>query len=99
MRMIYKQINKFMENKIPKCITDFRKRNGSQHSLVIMLEKWRKVEDKKENISTIFIYLSNTFDTINHDLLLAKLRAYGFMCSYLKSWKAKMELERKIRRS
>ena len=37
-RVIYKQINNFMENKISKCITGFRKSHGTQHSLTIMLE-------------------------------------------------------------
>ena len=36
-RVIYKQINNFMENKISKCITGFRKSHGTQHSLTIML--------------------------------------------------------------
>ena len=41
-RVIYKQINKFMENKISKCVTGFRKSHGTQHSLIAMLEKWKK---------------------------------------------------------
>ena len=56
-----------------------------------MLEKWKKTLDKLENVCTIFMDLSKAFDTINHDLLLAKLKVYGFsenaltlMCSYLK---------------
>ena len=43
--------------------------------------------------------LSNTFDTINHDLLLAKPHAYGFsknalnlMCSYLKNRKQRVQI-------
>ena len=41
--------------------------------------------------------LSKVFDTINHDLLLAKIKAYGFskdalslVCSYLKNHKRKV---------
>ena len=38
-RVIYKQINNFMEKKISKCVTGFRKSHGTQHSLIAMLEK------------------------------------------------------------
>ena len=38
-RVIYKQINSFMENKISNCVTGFRKSHGTQHSLIVMLEK------------------------------------------------------------
>ena len=91
-KIIYKQINIYMQYKTSKHITGFRKSHGTQHSLIIMLEKWKSALDKGENISVSFMDLSNAFYTINHDLLLAKLKAYGFsinvldvMCSYLKN--------------
>ena len=56
-----------------------------------MLEEWKALLEKGEYVSVIFMDLSKAFDTINHDLLLAKLKAYGFshnalafMLSYLK---------------
>ena len=102
-RVIYKQINNFMENKISKCVTGFRKSRGTQHSLIVMLQKPKKALDKEENMSAIFMDLSKAFDTLNHDLLLAKLKAYGFskqalsfMCSYLKNRRQRVQINNKF---
>ena len=68
-----------------------------------MLEKWKKVLNEEENMSAIFMGLSKAFETINHDLLLAKLKAYSFskqalifMCSYLKNWRQRVQISNKF---
>ena len=83
-RSIYKQINSYKYHKLSKYITSFRKCHGTQHSLLVMLEKSKKALDKEDNICTIFMDLQIALDTINHDLPLAKLKAYGFPENALK---------------
>ena len=43
-----------------------------------MLEKWKNTLDKGGFVCAIFMDLSKAFVTMNHDLLNAKLGAYGF---------------------
>ena len=38
-----------MEDKLSKCLTDFRKSHGTQHLLLTVLEKWKK-QLTRENV-------------------------------------------------
>ena len=92
-----------MTNKLAHSITGFRKSYGTQNSIVVMLQKWKRALDKGEYVSALFTNLSKGFDTINYDLLIAKLKAYGFykealklMKSYLKNRKRKVQINNKF---
>ena len=92
-----------MRNKLAHSITGFRKSYGTQNSLVVMLEKWKRALDKGECISALFMDLSKAFDTINHDLLIVKPKAYGFskealklMKIYLRNKKQKGQIKHKF---
>ena len=71
--------------------------------LVTILEKWKTAVDNGECVSALFLDLSKAFDTINHDLLLAKLKAYRFspnalklMHSYLNNRKQQVQINNKF---
>ena len=78
----------------------YRESYNTQHVLMYMymyirlIEEWRKNLDNNYFIGAVLMDLSKAFDCIPHDLVIAKLAAYGFdknmICyiySYLKSRK------------
>ena len=75
---IYSQIYKYFENIFSKEQCGFRKKYNTQHCLLIMVEKWRKILDKGGHCAAVLTDLSKAFDCIPHDLLIAKLAAYKF---------------------
>ena len=56
----------------------FRKGNSTQHALLNLLKKWQKTLDKFGLIGTVLMDLSEAYDFLPHDLLIAKLFAYRF---------------------
>ena len=88
-RIMHMQIDTFMRDKLSKLLTGFRKNHSTQHCLMSMLEMWKNTLDKGGYVSAIFMDLSKAFDTLNHNLLIAKLGAYGFerdSLSFMKSY-------------
>ena len=49
-----------------------------------MTEKWRTTLDNKKVIAALSMNLSKRFDGLPHDILIAKIHAYGFEMSALK---------------
>ena len=99
----YSQANNELHDRQSSSITGFRKSHGAENSLVVMLEKWKRALDKGEYVSALFMDLSKAFDTINLDLLIAKLRAYGLskealklMKSHLKNRKQTVQIDNKF---
>ena len=82
-RIFAAQINSYMFDKLSEKLCGFRKGHSTQHLLLKLVEKWRKTLDNKGTAGTILMDLSKAFDSLPHDLLIAKLEAYGFSLSAL----------------
>ena len=82
--MISKQLSDFFENILPKFQCGFRKGYGAHHCLLMMLETWKQATDNNKAFGALLTDLSKTFDCLSHDLLIAKLHAYGLDLASLK---------------
>ena len=93
-----KQIISYTDQFLSNFLCGYRKGYSTQTALISMLEKWRKTLDIKGCAGATLMDLSKLFDTINHELLLTKLHAYGFsmhslliLSSYLSNRKQRVK--------
>ena len=73
-RLISKQLSEFFESILSKFQCGFRKGYGA----------WKEATDNNKAFESLLTDLSEAFDCLSHDLLIAKLHAYGLYLASLK---------------
>ena len=98
-RCIYDQIEKYFDAILSIYQCGFRKGYSAQHCLMSLIEKWKESVDSGGAFGALLTDLSKAFDCLPHDLLIAKLNAYGFdkkalklIHSYLSSRKQSLKV-------
>ena len=76
-KIIYDQLYEYLENFLSELLCGFRKAHSTQHALFRLIQKWQAERDSGSYVGTILMDLSKAYDCLLHDLLIAKLEAYG----------------------
>ena len=56
-RILYNQLNDFMKDKLSNILTGFRKGHSTQHSLLTMIEKWKRALDENMKVGAIYFWI------------------------------------------
>ena len=98
-RDMEEQILSYMEKFLSPFLCGFRRGFSTQHCIMVMLELFKKGLDQGNAAGALLTDISKTFDCINHELLIAKMEAYGFdhssltyICSYLSDRKQRTKI-------
>ena len=83
-RSFHNQMYDYFDSIFSKYQCGFRKGHNPQHCLLYMIEKNKQARDNNKVFAVGLTELSKEFDCINHELLIAKLIAYGFDSPSLK---------------
>ncbi len=88
--IIADQLMNFFCNIFDDMLCAYRKKYGTQHVLVKLIDSWKCALDEDMYTGTILMDLSKAFDCVPHGLLITKMYVYGlsrnaceFMSSYL----------------
>ena len=74
---MYDQLYEYIVHFLNQLQCGFRKAYSTQLALFRLLQKWQKELDSGGFIGIILMDLSKAYDCLPHDLLKAKLEAYG----------------------
>ena len=98
-RLLSDQLTDHFNTIFHEFLSAFRASYGYQTILLRLVEDWKQALDKNMYVGAILMDLSMAFNCIPHDLLIAKLQAYGvtnhscnIMASYLSNRHQRVKL-------
>ena len=74
-KLIYLQLNDYMQNKFSIYLTCFLENRSTQHALLKITETWKTIMGHK--VGKIYMDLSKAFDSLNYELLISKQKFNG----------------------
>ena len=77
------QLSEFFDSKFSNLLCGFCKKHSTQHALANLVKSWQKSLDEGKVVGTVLMNLSKAYDGLPHDLLIAKVAAYGVDLSSL----------------
>ena len=76
-RLVHKQMSLHVDRFLSPYLCSYQKGFSTRLALISLLENWKIVLDRKGCAGALLMDLSKAFDTLNHDLLIAKLHAFN----------------------
>ena len=83
-RILLRQVSSYVDQFLSIFMWGDRKGFSTQQALSPLIERWKNTLDQNGYGGAILMGLSKDFDTINHDLSIVKLGAYGSDTASLK---------------
>ena len=77
-RFLHQQMYEYFDKFFSQFLCGYRKGHSTQHALLYMLEKLKMALDSGMCTGILMTDLSKAFDCLSHELMIAKLYAYGF---------------------
>ena len=76
-KVLQNQILEFINDILSTYVSAYRKGYSTQHVLTRLVEDWKKGLDEDYYVDSVLMDLVKAFDCIPHNILIAKLNAYG----------------------